>query len=212
MAEWYAHAEVAAANAHVDPHYVFVQTLGDDSLDDIMFTDNVTIISVDEPLFQDRTWNEERYLHMVNLRNTLLSKVRDISPDLFLSLDSDVLLNPNFLRSSLSFDGWDAVGGKVYLAKNRKEYPSYARLSKTSGTLVRPDAEGFFKTDVLMAVKLMKPDAYNTDYKYDRRGEDIGWSLNCKDKGLSLFWNGTVSSKHVFLPERIGDFDERVGY
>lgn len=211
MKDWYSYAEQAADRAGVDPHYVFVQTEGDDSLNDLVFTDNVTIVSVDEPLFQERNWGNERYVHMVNLRNTLLEKVREISPDLFLSLDSDILLNPDFLKDSLSRDGWDAVGGKVYLSKSRKEYPSYAKLSK-DGNLIRPDADGFFKTDVLMAVKLMKPQAYFTDYKFDKRGEDIGWSINCRDNGLSLFWNGTVPSKHVFLPEKIGDFDERVGY
>lgn len=211
MAEWYSHANESARQAKLDPHYVFVQTDGDDSLDDLVFRDNVTIVSVDEPLFQERNWGADRYTHMVNLRNTLLSKVRDISPDLFLSLDSDVLVNPMFLKSSLERDSWDAVGGKVYLSKARKEFLSYAKLSR-EGALIRPDSDGFFKTDVLMAVKLMRRSAYNTDYKFDKRGEDIGWSLNCKDKGLSLYWNGMFPSKHVFLPEKIGDYDDRVGY
>lgn len=196
----------------VDLHFVFVQSENDDSLDDLLFEDNLSIVSVEENPFVQRIWNLDRYQHMVYLRNLLLEKVRQIKPDLFLSIDSDILLNKDFYQSVL--DGpknWDAVGGKVYLSKSRKEFPSYANIS-SSGNLVRPDTEGFFKVDVLMALKLMKPFAYNIDYCLDKRGEDIGWSLSCKKNGLNLYWNGNVTSKHVFLPDKIGVFDARVGY
>ena len=211
MPYWYDAILKSFSQLDVGLHFVFVQSEDDDSLDDLIFEDNLSIVTVDEDRFVERNWNLNRYQHMVNLRNMLLDKVRSIGPDLFLSIDSDIILNPNFYSSTIKHSEWDAVGGKVYLAKSRKEFPSYAKIA-SNGNLIRPDAEGFFKVDVLMALKLMKPSAYNVDYCLDKRGEDIGWSLSCRNQGLKLFWNGSVSSKHVILPEQIGVFDERVGY
>ena len=41
---------------------------------------------------EKRRWGPPRYEHLVSLRNHLLAEVRDIQPDLFLSLDLECVL------------------------------------------------------------------------------------------------------------------------
>lgn len=90
--------------------------------------------------------------------------------------------------------------------------PSYAKFKRDGTGLLRQNASAVFKVDVIMAIKLMKPQAYNVDYAADTRGEDIGWSINCRNEGLKLGWDGRVTNKHVMLPELLEPVDKRVGF
>ena len=49
----------------------------------------------------DHHWSQERYHHMAALRNELLTYVRDREPEIFFSLDSDILLHPLAIKSAL---------------------------------------------------------------------------------------------------------------
>lgn len=99
--------------------------------------------------------------------------------------------------------------GKAYMSKAGVANPSYANFNK-QGSLVRSDSCGVFPVDVIMAIKLMKPSAYNVDYKPARQGEDIGWSLHCKEKGLKLGWTGEVTSRHVMSKKDLDKNDIRI--
>lgn len=148
-----------------------------------------------------RDWETPgRYARMAELRNMLLAKARQLEPDLLLSIDSDILLHPAALvgmMSMLETGKYEAVGGKTYLTPNER-LPNYAMITG-GGSLSRPDSDGSFKVDVIMAIKLMTPAAYRIDYKPDPRGEDIGWSANARRAGVRLGWHGAVRSEHVMV-------------
>lgn len=168
---------------------------------------------VDEPRdFDRRDWNHKRYERMVALRNTLLGVVRRLEPDLFLSLDSDILLQPGAIASMIEcLDRFDAVGGKTYMTPSGRRAPSYANLSPT-GNLRRPDSEGVISVHVIMAIKLMTQPAYNIDYVWDNHGEDIGWSKQARQAGLRLGWDGRIVNKHIMAPNQVDWVDARAGF
>ncbi len=158
---------------------------------------------------------------MVTLRNYLLGEVRQVQPDLFLSVDSDILLHPQQISNLVEVletdeRKFDAVGGKVYLSPG-KDNPSWAYYNAERG-LRRLDIGYVGPVDVIMALKLMTPQAYAVDYEYEKNGEDIGWSLACKDKGLKLGFDGRIASKHVMAKKGLnGDdlirqIDKRCGF
>lgn len=168
------------------------------------------VVEIDEaPLPYHRVWNSDRYHHMVELRNMLLKHVRALEPTMFWSLDSDVLVHPETLRSAISgLDRFDAVGSKTYMTPWGTAVPSFA-MHNNAG-LMRWNDSGFFPVDIIMGVKLMTPSAYAVDYAHHTQGEDIGWSDAAKAAGLQLGWDGTYTSRHVMAPEYLDLVDDRV--
>jgi hypothetical protein len=160
----------------------------------------------------ERRWTFERYSTMVALRNQLLREVRRREPDVFWSLDSDILVAECTLSSALQhLDRFDAVGTKLYMTPVGRFAPSYAMLPN-GGALRRDDADGAFKVDAIMASKVLTSKAYDVNYVHHRQGEDIGWSVAARAAGCSLGWDGTVTSKHVMERESLGVRDKRCGY
>lgn len=217
IAEWYHYAVAAAERADLDPTFVLVG----DQVRDLTFAVlravmKHELVVVDEP--EDtrrddlRDWDHERFHRMVELRNRLLGRVRELQPDYFLSLDSDILIHPQALDAMKACtDRWHAVGSKTYMTHRGTSHPSYATLTRMQG-MHRPDATGTFAVDVIMAIKLMTKDAYSVDYRWARQGEDIGWSKACREQGLKLGWVGEMASKHVMLKEHLHVVDPRCGY
>lgn len=162
-----------------------------------------------------RQWEYRRYRRMVGLRNVLLRGVRHLQPKAFLSLDSDILLHPAImpeLWGLLSPNGpYDAVGGKVYLSERGVKTPNWGKIGR-GGMLRRSDVFGVITVDVLMALKLMTPRAYNIDYCTRTHGEDQGWSIAARQAGLSLGFSGRLTSKHIWSPHYLDLVDERVGW
>lgn len=163
-----------------------------------------------------REWKDSRYRRMVFLRNSLLQQVRLEAPDLFLSLDSDVLLHKDALTRMIELSTaagglYDAVGSRCYLHARGTKCPSWANLSKL-GQLQRSDTEGTHRVDCIFAIKLMTPAAYAVDYRNDTQGEDTGWAKNVKAAGLKLGYTGEVASKHVMDPKFLDVVDERIGW
>jgi hypothetical protein len=159
-----------------------------------------------------RLWTEVRYGQMVQLRNLLLGKVRELEPKLFLSLDSDILIHEQVLANLASgLETFDAMGGKCYMEPQGVRSPSYAMLLNANG-LLREDANQVIPVDCIMAIKLMTPRAYGVDYRYHFQGEDIGWSVAAREQGLTLGWDGRIVSKHVMQPSQLELIDPRCGY
>jgi len=211
---WFAHVHRAAETAGVEPSFTFVAHPADRSWECLLdHAPDATIITAPFNRGNDeRRWNPPRYEQMVILRNQLLHAVRDQSPDLFLSLDSDILLHPDQLKLMIEcLDRFDAVGGRCYMTSNGTRFPSWGRLSK-HGNLQRTDAEGTFPVDVIMAIKLMNPTAYAVDYTFDMQGEDIGWCRAAAWAGVRLGWDGRVIAKHVLAPHLMTPRDPRVGF
>ena len=208
MSAWLARVEAAVPDEW-DLEYLFVGTRNDPTRGVIKTTADLFDRTVhyvdtaenvkDEPL--DHKWHTAAYEKMVQLRNMLLEEVRNLRPDLFLSLDSDILCHPNQITNlvdTITRDerGFDAVGGKVFLSPG-KAAPSWAYYNELKGGLRRSDIDYVTPVDVIMAIKLMAPPAYSVDYKFHRLGEDIGWSLACAEAGLKLAHDGRLASKHI---------------
>lgn len=177
------------------------------------FERTVYIVDTVEPDRPDeRTWNNQRIAHMVGIRNLLLNKVRDVAPEYFLSLDSDVLLAPQGITTLFhAIERFDVVGGKCYLDWPGRVCPSYAMYSNQN--LLRPDAGGgVFECDCVFAIKLMKSWVYQVDYRHQRLGEDVGWCQAVKEQGGKIGWDGRVVNKHVMRPELIDQVDARCGF
>lgn len=172
---------------------------------------------IEPPTNLKRSWEPARLHTMVTVRNALLEQVRTSGPDLFLSLDSDILINEKALRAMIRLletartrnDRPVAASHCVYLGPR---CPNYAMLTP-QGRLRREYVGGDIPAvHVLMAAKLMTPRAYNVDYEYDKRGEDIGWSNAVRQRGGHLAWTGKVTSKHCMERADLHRVDPRCGY
>jgi len=221
---WFEYVEKACDANGVTPSYVFALEASDeDTLACIdahagMYDRSYATVSVlahpGPSLGPARNWHQPARLHhMVELRNEMLSEVRKVSPDMFLSLDSDILITGISLEKAIraiSSEGYDAVSSGVYLGKG-KGVTNAAYYDRKSG-LKRCINPYLAKVDILMAYKLMNTAAYGVDYCYNNQGEDIGWSLACKEAGLKLGFDGSSFSKHVMEEEDLQVYDKRVGY
>lgn len=223
MNDWYDHVEVAAKQAGVEPHYLHV---GDPRHDPDTWQiirdragSRLVAVGIDETERPDiRDWTDPRYRYMADIRNAGLDAVRDLGPDYFLSLDSDILLHPDAIVSLLDAvnddtQRWDAVGGGCFMTYPTTAHPSWGVFGR-DGTLQRRvgGEGGLFKVDVIMAIKLMTPAAYAVDYRFDKNGEDIGWARGCRDAALALAWDGRVMSKHCFDRKLVTEVDKRLGW
>jgi hypothetical protein len=212
---WFGYVERACETAGLDePGYVFVVHPQDKSWDCILdHCSSATLVPAPFHRGRDtRDWLPPRYQQMVTLRNLLLDTVRAEQPDLFLSLDSDILLHADQLKFMIeALERFDAVGGRCYMTSAGTRFPSWGKLTRTGG-LQRVDGDGTFAVDVIMAIKLMSPSAYAVDYVFDLQGEDIGWSKACREHGLTLGWDGRVIAKHVLAPHLLTARDPRVGF
>jgi hypothetical protein len=219
--QWVDHISIACENAHVEPIFLVVMDPRDEPTASLLqnrckvnFHELYMIFCEEDRATSDRVWNIDRYRRMVYLRNQLLTGVRQLDPQFFLSIDSDILLHPdavvNMLDTMYSGD-WGAVGSKVFLSNRGTRHPNYAKLTK-GGNLQRSDSDGVFQVDVLMALKLMSRRAYAVDYEEHNHGEDIGISLAWKRAGVKLAWSGAVASKHVMSKNAMAVIDDRVGY
>lgn len=214
LPRWFEHVRKACGRAGVEPDFVFVCDPGDPSWRCISQAEpTATFVSCTTTQGADvRRWNQRRYAEMVLLRNALLGAVRRSDPDVFLSLDSDILVHPDQVTVLLEdLDRFDAVGGRCFMTASGIRFPSYAQLNRDGG-LRRIDAAGVFPVDVIMAIKMMSRAAYDVDYVIDVQGEDIGWSKAARAQGLKLGWDGRVISKHVLGPHLLGRRDDRVGF
>jgi hypothetical protein len=217
MNDWFDHVERAFEKVDVEPVYAFV---GDQILDptfEIIDRRAKQVVVDVEPVTRPddhREWNQGRYRTMVDLRNRLLRLVRAATPQVFLSLDSDILLHPDavaLLLEDLEGGLYDAVGSRCFMTQTGRSCPSWARLGP-HGQLHRYDAAGFFPVQVIMAIKAMTRPAYLVDYELHAQGEDIGWSLAAGRAGVRLGWDGRVASKHVMAPELLHLRDPRCGF
>jgi len=155
-----------------------------------------------------RQWTISKYVNMVNLRNSVLSKVRELEPDYYFSLDSDILLkNSNTLELLIAHikEGADAVNPLMFMTPVGTNFPSVMtwRDSTSNRGYRKKDYPlgTYFKSDVIMAAKMMSKKVYQTvDYEVHPQGEDLGWSLNCRKLGYELFCASYVYAPHIMSP------------
>lgn len=163
-----------------------------------------------------RQWTLSKYENMVSLRNSILNRVREISPDYYFSLDSDIILtNPNTIRLLTSHidDGANAVSPLMFMTPVGTKYPSVMTWRKDDPNRAYRESDyplgTYFKSDVIMAAKMMSKDVYeNVDYSVHRQGEDVGWSLSCREKGFSLYSASYIYSVHVMSELALEDISK----
>lgn len=152
-----------------------------------------------------RQWTLSKYHNMISLRNSILKTVREYQPDYYLSLDSDILLeNPNTLELLIAHikAGADAVSPLMYMTPVGKEFPSVMTWKEQVGQLAYRERSypigSFFKSDIIMAAKMMSKDVYNNvDYVFHQQGEDLGWSAEASKKGFNLFSASYIYAPHI---------------
>lgn len=218
---WFDYLARATAKAGVEP---FVLTVGDPQDESVQFveqaadergwgSENLPIAEIGLlPPFQ-RAWNIDRYRYMADLRNLLLAEVKRRGPDIYWSLDSDILVHEDALVSALDaleHRPFDAVGQRCYMTAHGTWCASYCMF--TNGGLLRDDSDGCFPVDCIMASKVMTPRAYDVGYIVNEQGEDIGWSIECARFGVKLGWDGRTTSKHVMAIEYLHLIDPRCGF
>lgn len=229
MPRWFDHVEAAAAHAGVTPSYVFVVDPDDETVPILRerVEPRSIIFSVETTPYVERQWHDEaRLRHMVELRNLLLTGVREDAPDVFFSVDSDVLLSREAIADLLeSTARFPAVGGGTFMSRlpvhpNRHGVPGWGERRPSCGWIVGRDGfrrqymehRGVVPVGVIMAVKAMMPPAYAIDYRFSRQGEDIGWSVAAGQAGVMLGWDNRHPSKHVMSPDDLDRVDERCGF
>ena len=151
---------------------------------------------------------------MVNLRNSLLSKVRDINPNYFFSLDSDILLtNENTIELLIAHvnAGADAVIPLMFITPINTMYPSIMNwLKEPGGQAYRKEKYPlgeYFQSDVIMAAKMMSRDVYkNVDYSLHTHGEDLGLSGNAAKMGYKLYSASYLYAPHIMHKQMMQDF------
>lgn len=228
LPQWfeYAHRELEAAD--VDWSWCFAVPDDDEGTVDELVAGadrhggKLHLVVRDEPPLPEvepgllRSWTNDRFEQMTAARNALLAEVRGSEPDFFWSIDSDILAAPGSLRRCLERIAdreFGAAATKVFMCATGTHWPNFGWLPAHHG-FVRRNETGCFPVDVIMGYKVMTPAAYSVDYRFDRNGEDIGWSKNCRDAGVKLGWDGdpTLVSKHVFTRSQLDKIDKRCGY
>lgn len=221
LPRWFNHVEAACERAGVVPDYLFVADRHDEVVGEIgAFAANsnrvCSVELVDEagPYVERQWFDEDRIHHLVGLRNLLLTAVRGQGPDVFFSVDSDVLLHPLAIADMLEGLGrFGAVGGATFLSEHGVRVPNCAWRQGHNGFRRRPiECPGVIPVDIIMAVKAMSPAAYAVDYDFARGGEDIGWCTNASRAGVKLGWDNRHCSKHVMSRQRLDEVDARCGF
>lgn len=221
---WFDHVETSCQEAGIIPEYAFVLGTSTDNTGEIIERRTqdrssslfIAQFGTDIPLPDniDRSWTVERLEFMTRTRNYLLEIVRKQAPDLFLSLDSDILIHRDTVKNLIeSAKEFDAVAGHAYLHSSdlivnwgRWIYPD-KRMRRAQDQL-----GAVFPTEIIMAVKMMNPSAYNINYEYNFKGEDLGWSWAVvKEHGLSLGVDTRTLNKHCLNRGMLTRVDPRLG-
>lgn len=216
MDRWFDHVESSIPEG-VRVDYVFVVPEGDTTLEIIRSRcPQAHLVLTGEDPHYERNWhNKDRYREMVQVRNALLREVRRLNPDIFLSLDSDILLSKECISQAVSVmkeGGYNAVAPPTFLDPSDKRFTNAANI-KPRGGFYRATIGARHVVDVIMAIKLMDRAAYQIDYSFNVFGEDFGWSKNARDNGIRMFYAGDIPpSKHVMSRDQLDKVDGRCGF
>lgn len=213
---WKSHVD-AAFEGLDEVKFVFALDSGDNEPLDVFNSwggFDVTLVRLNGSSTGTRDWSDERHEYMAWARNQLLAAVREMEPDLFLSLDSDILLDPGAVRSAmkvLSDTSSPAVALKTYLSQTG-EITNGANWVRNRTEMHRIVANYACPADIIAAAKLMTPEAYCTDYSFHHFGEDIGWSLNVMGKHGRMYFDGSIANKHLMSQQMLSAVDKRIGW
>lgn len=152
-----------------------------------------------------RHWPHDRYHVMAKFRNKLLARARGRRPDLFFSLDTDVILeDPSTIKRLIEVtEDNNAVSPLMYMTPDSTDFPNVMSWFDGCGERGFRRPEGYpigeiFQSDIIMAAVMMSPAVYTqTRYEYHHQGEDVGWSKNATEAGFKLFCAGDIYAPHI---------------
>lgn len=161
-----------------------------------------------------RQWTLSKYHNMINMRNSILNRVREYEPDYYFSLDSDVLIdNPNTIELLASHikEGADAVSPMMYMTPVGKDFPSVMSWTDESCQKAYRKKNypigSYFQSDIIMAAKMMSKKTYmNVDYKFHQQGEDLGWSQNAAENNLKLYSASYIYAPHIMNEVHLSEY------
>jgi len=159
-----------------------------------------------------RQWTLSKYHNMINMRNSILLKVREYQPDYYFSLDSDILIeNPNTIELLIAHinEGADAVSPLMYMTPVGTNFPSVMSWKEDwKGSRDQSYPIGtYFKSDIIMAAKMMSKKTYmNVDYEFHQQGEDLGWSKNASKNNLNLYCASYIYAPHIMSPVHLSEY------
>lgn len=167
-----------------------------------------------EHVENSRQWTMSKYQNMISLRNSLLKRAREIEPEYYLSLDSDVIMkNPSSLELMIGHikDGADAVNTLMFMTPFDTKFPSVMTWKNDEeNRAYREDSYPigqFFKADVIMAAKMMSKEVYKTvNYQFHVQGEDLGWCTDARSKGFQLYCASYIYSPHIMHRSMLEQF------
>jgi len=163
---------------------------------------------------RSRQWTISKYENMVNLRNSVLKRVRELQPDYYFSLDSDVIIkNDSTLELLIGhiLDGYDAISPLMYMTPLDSNFPSVMSwVDKESFKATRNESYPIgtvFQSDVIMAAKMMSKEVYNNiNYELHSQGEDLGWCADAARKGYKLGCASYLYAAHIMHEEMLPGF------
>jgi hypothetical protein len=161
-----------------------------------------------------RMWTLSKYENMVSMRNSLLKRARELRPNYYYSLDSDILLtNPNTINFLVSHikQGAGAVSTLMFMTPVSTMYPGVMNWMDETGDKAFRKEEyplgTYFQSDIIMGAKMMSKEVYNNvDYKIHAQGEDLGWSHNAKKMGYELYCASYIYTPHIMNKIMLSEF------
>ena len=158
-----------------------------------------------------RAWQKDRYAVMANFRNNLLARARCKEPDRFFSLDTDILLeDPTTISTLYQLSGsLDAVSPLCFMTPDNDAFPNCMTWAMSGHGMRKPEYPigSVFQADVIMAAVMMSKNVYeNTNYTYHPQGEDLGWSLDCTNKGFRLYLASMLYAPHIMSQGMLANY------
>lgn len=142
------------------------------------------------------------YYRLVQVRNRLLDELGD--EDCFLSVDTDVLVEPDLLRALMA-NGKDICSALIFNDRHNR-FPNIMKVSPRGKLVHYRDFPGatLFPVAVTGAVYLMTADvARNVRYAYHRQGEDVAFCLEAAARGYGIWCDSRLRPRHVMYPDQL---------
>lgn len=145
------------------------------------------------------------YQYMADMRNRLVDYCLDAGADYFFSLDSDILL-PSYTFERLlpilqKHPGVvaPAVSMATGMDSNQRPVTAWNTMSWVARAVAErtyTPANGDF-VDVVMAAMLMDRTGMNVRWLAHPQGEDAGFSYDAVTKGVTLWWEPSITCRHI---------------
>lgn len=166
---------------------------------------------------RERTWCAEKYINMVELRNSLLERATVFADqfDYYFSLDSDLLLtNPESLNLLVEAaeSGKEVLSPLSYMTPHDTDFPSVMTWNDDykqhcSRHLLDYKIGEVFPADVVMAAVFMSKPVFTTArYRWHRQGEDIGFAKDLFEHGFQSYAAWNIYCPHIMHKYMLDDF------